>query len=49
MHWLLIAVLLTPAGPVSYSQRFDFQYQCLSELQSLQSKYPGSTGSCSFN
>lgn len=49
MHWLLIAVLLTPQGPVAYSDKFDYQYQCVSRLQSLQRQYPGSTGSCTYS
>lgn len=49
MRWILIAVLHTMQGNVPYTQNFDYQYQCLDRLQTLQRQYPGSTGSCSFN
>jgi len=49
MHWLLIAMLQTPQGAVPYSEKFDYQYQCITRLQSLQQQHPGSTGSCSYS
>ena len=49
MRWLLIAILQTAQGPVSYSDKFDYQYQCIDRLQSLQRQHPGTTGTCSFS
>jgi hypothetical protein len=49
MYWLLIAILQTPQGPVAYSDKFDYQYQCFDRLASLQRQYPGTTGTCSFS
>lgn len=48
-HWILIAILMTPQGPVPTTGSFEFQYQCLDRLQTLQRQYPGTTGHCDFN
>lgn len=49
MRWLLIAILQTTQGQVSYSEKFDYQFQCITRLQSLQQQHPGTTGSCSYS
>ena len=49
MRWLLIAILQTAQGPVSYSEKFDYHYECVTRLQSLQQQHPGTTGSCSYS
>ena len=46
MSWILIAILMTPQGAVSFSDKFEYQYQCFDALAKIQRTYPGSSGSC---
>lgn len=46
MKFLLVMILMTKEGPVDYTERFEFNYKCVTAMNVLKHKFPGSTGEC---
>lgn len=46
MRFLLVMILMTKQGPVDYTERFDTNYKCVTAMNTLKQKYPGSSGDC---